>query len=125
RFVNPREPAKHILLHELDKTPYYLGIFLVGAYQETLGGMHNLFGDTNAVHVDQGENGQWEFKHEIEGNSVSEVLKYVQYDSADLMERLRLSIEKALREGLLTNEESAKLKKRFKEALESYTYLVV
>ncbi len=125
RFVSPREPAKHILLHELEKTPYYLGIFLVGAYQETLGGMHNLFGDTNAVHIDLDENGNWAFKHEIEGNSISEVLKYVQYDSADLMERLRLSIDKALREGLLTNEESAKLKKRFKEALESYTYLVV
>ena len=56
---------------------------------------------------------------------MSEVLKYVQYDSSDLIERLRLSIEKALREGRLTNEESAKLKKRFKEALEDYTYLVV
>lgn len=125
RFVSPKEPARHIMLHELGKTSYYLGVFLVGAYQETLGGMHNLFGDTNAVHVDLDENGNWEFKHEIEGNSVSEVLKYVQYDSADLIERLRLSIEKALREGRLTNEESAKLKKRFKEALESYTYLVV
>ncbi len=125
RFVGPREPAKHILLHELEKNPYYLGIFLVGAYQETLGGMHNLFGDTNAVHVDLDENGNWEFKHEIEGNSVSEVLKYVQYDSADLVERLRRSIEKALREGRLTNAEAGQLKKRFKEALESYTYLVV
>lgn len=125
RFVHPKEPARHIPLHELGKTPYYLGIFLVGAYQETLGGLHNLFGDTNAVHIDLDENGNWEFKHEIEGNSVSEVLKYVQYDSADLTERLRISIEKALREGRLTNEESAKLKKRFKEALESYTYLVV
>lgn len=125
QFVCPKEPAHHIMLHELGKTPYYLGIFLVGAYQETLGGMHNLFGDTNAVHVDLDENGEWEFKHQIEGNSVSEVLAYVQYDSADLIERLRLSIEKALREGRLSNEESAHLKKRFKEALESYTYLVV
>jgi arginine decarboxylase len=125
RFVSPKEPAKFIQLHELDKTPYYLGIFLVGAYQEILGGLHNLFGDTNAVHIDLDEQGNWEFKHEIEGNSMSEVLKYVQYDSADLIERLRLSIEKALREGRLTNEESAQLKKRFKEALENYTYLVV
>lgn len=125
RFVHPKGPARHICLHELGKTPYYLGIFLVGAYQETLGGLHNLFGDTNAVHVDLDDEGNWEFKHEIEGNSMSEVLKYVQYDSADLVERLRISIEKALREGRLTAEESAKLKRRFKKALESYTYLVV
>ncbi|MBF8262790.1 MAG: speA [Parachlamydiales bacterium] len=125
RFVHPKESAKYIHLHELDKTPYYLGIFLVGAYQETLGGLHNLFGDTNAVHIDMDEAGNWVFKHEIEGNSMSEVLRYVQYDSADLIERLRLSIEKALKEGRLTNEESAQLKKRFKEALEHYTYLVV
>lgn len=125
RFAHPKEPAKSILLHEMDKTPYYLGIFLVGAYQEILGGLHNLFGDTNAVHIDLDENGNWVFKHEIEGNSMSEVLQYVQYDPADLVERLRLSIEKALKEGLLQNEESAQLKKRFKEALEHYTYLVV
>ena len=125
RFVHPKESAKFIQLHELDKTPYYLGIFLVGAYQEILGGLHNLFGDTNAVHIDLDEHGNWEFKHEIEGNSMSEVLKYVQYDSADLVERLRISIEKALKEGRLTYEESAQLKKRFKEALEDYTYLVV
>ena len=125
RFVHPKDPAKYIMLHEPGKTPYYLGIFLVGAYQEILGGLHNLFGDTNAVHIDFDEEGNWVFKHEIKGNSMSEVLKYVQYDSSDLMERLRLSIEKALREGRLSNEESAKLKKRFKEALEDYTYLVV
>ena len=127
RFVHPKESARFIHLHEHepDKPPYYLGVFLVGAYQEILGGLHNLFGDTNAVHIDLDENGNWEFKHEIEGNSMSEVLKYVQYDSADLTERLRLSIEKALKEGLLTNAESAQLKKRFKEALEHYTYLVV
>ena len=125
RFVNPKEAAKYIMLHETGKSPYYLGVFLVGAYQEILGGLHNLFGDTNAVHIDFDEEGNWEFKHEIKGNSMSEVLKYVQYDSSDLMERLRLSIEKALREGRLSNEESAKLKKRFKEALEDYTYLVV
>jgi arginine decarboxylase len=125
RFVHPKGPARHIDLHELGKTPYYLGIFLVGAYQEILGGLHNLFGDTNAVHVDFDEMGNWEFKHEIKGNSMNEVLRYVQYDSSDLNERLRLSIEKALREGRLTNGESAILKKRFKEALENYTYLVV
>ena len=125
RFVHPKAPARYIKLHELEKTPYYLGIFLVGAYQEILGGLHNLFGDTNAVHVDFDEAGNWILKHEIMGNSMSEVLRYVQYDSSDLNERFRLSIEKALREGRLTNGESAILKKRFKEALENYTYLMV
>jgi arginine decarboxylase len=124
-FVHPKGPVHQILLHEHNKSPYYLGVFLVGAYQEILGGLHNLFGDTNAIHVDLDEYGNWVLKHEIEGNSMSDVLQYVQYDPADLMERLRVSIEKALKDGLLQNEESAQLKKRFREALEHYTYLVV
>jgi arginine decarboxylase len=112
-------------LHEHNGQPYYLGIFLVGAYQEILGGMHNLFGDTNAVHVDLDEDGAWEVTHVVEGDTISEVLDYVEYDSDELNERLRVAIEKSLKAGRLTNEESAKLQKKFKQALESYTYLVV
>ena len=124
-FPSSQKPSKFILLHDPAKSPYYLGVFLAGAYQEILGGLHNLFGDTHAIHIDLDEMGHWEFKSEIEGNTMSDVLKYVQYEPSDLIERLRLSIEKALREGRLTNEESAQLKRRFKKALESYTYLVV
>jgi arginine decarboxylase len=125
KFVSPKKTSNFIPLHEPNSSPYYLGIFLVGAYQETLGGLHNLFGDTNAVHVDKDDQGNWELKHQIEGDTIKEVLSYVQYNIDDLIERLRISIEKALRNNHLTLAESAKLKHRFKQALQSYTYLVV
>lgn len=124
QFSHPQNTYNWLPLHELDDNPYYIGIFLVGAYQETLGGLHNLFGDTNAVHVDIDEAGNWEIKHHIEGDTIRDVLGYVQYKSEDLIERMRCSIEKALKNNLLTLEESAKLKTRFKQALETYTYLV-
>ena len=126
RFIDRKKDCRYVRLHEFDgTTPYYLGIFLVGAYQEILGGLHNLFGDTNAVHVDIDSEGNWELNHVVEGDTINEVLHYVQYDVPDLIESLRIATEKSLRAGRLTNEEAAKLKKRFKEALESYTYLVV
>lgn len=124
-FVKRRGSSHYLKLHEYTGTPYYLGIFFVGAYQEILGALHNLFGDTNAVHVDLDEEGHWQIKHVIEGDTIREVLNYVQYNSQDLIERLRVSIEKSLKCGRLSPAESAKLQKKFKEALESYTYLVV
>lgn len=124
-FVNKRGTSHYLKLHEYSGTPYYLGIFFVGAYQEILGALHNLFGDTNAVHVDLDEEGHWQIKHVIEGDTIREVLNYVQYNPQDLIERLRGSIEKSLKLGRLSPAESAKLQKKFKEALESYTYLVV
>lgn len=125
RFIERKGVSPYLHLHESKSTPYYLGIFLVGAYQEILGGLHNLFGDTNAVHIDLDENGKWAVKSMIEGDTIEEVLHYVQYESYDLVERLRVVIEKSLKLGNLSNEESAKLQKRFKTALDSYTYLVV
>lgn len=124
-FVNRRGSQSYLSLHETAGQPYYLGIFLVGAYQEILGGMHNLFGDTNAVHVDIDEEGKWQINNVVEGDTIREVLAYVQYNPQDLIERMRVAIEKSLKNGSLTAEESAKLQKKFKEALESYTYLVV
>jgi arginine decarboxylase len=121
-----REHARHYLpLHPFHNIPYYLGIFLVGAYQEILGGLHNLFGDTNAIHVDLDEEGKWLIQKVVEGDSIEEVLNYAQYNPHELITQLRKLIEQALKSGRLTNEESAKLQKRFKESLESYTYLVV
>ncbi len=125
RFVS-RKGSKHYLpLHEFKNSPYYVGIFLTGAYQEILGGLHNLFGDANAVHVDLDEDGKWEIKHVVEGDTIEEVLTYAQYNPQQLIKQLRVLIEKGLRSGRLSPEESAKLQKRFKESLESYTYLVV
>jgi arginine decarboxylase len=113
------------MLHPPDGKRYYLGAFIVGAYQEILGDLHNLFGDTNAVHIDLGPTGEIELTHVVEGDTVQEVLKYVQYDEQDLIQRLRISLERGLRAGLLTPEESLRLQKRFKESLDEYTYLKV
>lgn len=124
-FVSPNGPVDYLRLHEPNKSPYYLGLFLVGAYQEILGALHNLFGDTNAVHVDLDEEGKWQVKLVIEGDTNREVLHYVGYNSQDMLEQVRLSIEKSLHQGRLTPGESAKLQKKFKESLENYTYLVV
>lgn len=125
RFIDLKDVSPFLQLHPMKPgEPYYLGIFLVGAYQEILGDLHNLFGDTNAVHVDFVD-GEMELTQVVEGDTVREALSYVQYDTHDLLERLRLSIEKSLREGRLTPEESAKLQKRYREGLEGYTYLYV
>lgn len=125
RFVGRREPQHDLPLHQFHNSPYYLGVFLVGAYQEILGGLHNLFGDANAVHVELDDEGQWIIKHVVEGDTIEEVLSYAQYNPQQLLKQLRILIEKALKSGRLTNADSAKLQKKFKEALESYTYLTV
>lgn len=125
RFAGKRGKENYIMLHEYLSEPYYLGIFLVGAYQEVLGGLHNLFGDTNVVHVELDEDGEWEILRHVEGDRIEEVLSYMQYSPEKLMDHLQLLIEKALKTGQLTPLESAKLKKKFKQSLESYTYLVV
>jgi arginine decarboxylase len=101
-----------------------MGVFLVGAYQEILGDLHNLFGDTHAVHVNLAEDGSVQLTHVVEGDKIGQVLSYVQYEARDLLERLRISIEDSLKVGLLNPEDSARLQKRYKEALEGYTYLV-
>ncbi len=124
-FIDLKDVNNYLRLHELESgKPYYIGIFLVGAYQEILGDLHNLFGDTNAVHVSISEDGHVEIGHVVEGDTVREVLSYVQYDTQDLVDRLRVSVDKCLRKGSLRPEEAAKLQKRYREALEGYTYLV-
>jgi arginine decarboxylase len=125
RFVSPNKASRFIPLHELNHAPYYIGIFLIGAYQEIMGSYHNLFGDTHAVHVDFDKEGNWEIIQEIPGNAMHEVLASVQYQEMDLLEKLRNSIESSQKKGTLTNEESAKMKNRFKDAFDSYTYLIL
>ena len=83
QFIDRRDVKKTLRLHALNGKPYYLGAFLVGAYQEILGDLHNLFGDTNAVHVNLGENGDVLLDAVIRGDTVREVLDYVQFNSQD------------------------------------------
>lgn len=124
-FIDKKKAANNLTLHNYSKGPYYVGIFLVGAYQEILGGLHNLFGDTNVVHAELMDNGRWEISGLVEGDTMEEVLSYVQYNPEKLMSQLHTLIERSLKSGQLTPQESAQVKKKFKQALESYTYLVV
>ncbi len=124
RFIDLRDVKDYLELHPLNGEPYYVGSFLVGAYQEILGDLHNLFGDTDAVHVRvQGED--YGVEHVVEGDSVAEVLSYVQYSKDDLMSRVRRAAEAALRDRRLTPAESGRLMRRYEEALEGYTYLTI
>lgn len=124
-FIGKKEESHALPLHEYKQMPYYVGVFLVGAYQEILGGLHNLFGDTNVVHVDLDSDNHWVVSQVVEGDTIEEVLQYAQYNPQQLMERLRALIERSLKQGKLTPLESANLQKKYKKFLESYTYLVV
>ncbi len=123
RFIDRDGVRPSLALHEPDGRPYYIGVFLVGAYQETLGELHNLFGDTDTVHVRFEDDGTPRIDQVIEGDSVEEVLSYVQYDRRDLSERVRRVAEDALRRGKLTLEESALLRRRLERGFTGSTYL--
>jgi len=115
-------PEKTMPVHRLDNDPYYLGVFLVGAYQETLGDLHNLFGDAHAVHIDV-ENDQWVIGEVVKGDSIREVLSYVQYEPDALSRHLEKECEKAVRAGSMSVQESRILINFYDKGLNGYTYL--
>ncbi len=123
QFINPRDPKDLIELHPWTGAPYFIGVFLVGAYQEILGDLHNLFGDTNAVHVKLDDEGGYTVDHIVEGDAVEDVLAYVQYERRPLIEKVRQIIEGALRGNDISLEESARLLERYEQGLKGYTYL--
>ncbi len=123
-FIDLKDVKHFLELHPMGGEPYYIASFLVGAYQEILGDLHNLFGDTDAVHV-RLDGDDYRVDHVVEGDSVTEVLSYVQYSKDDLIARMRRSVEDALREKRLTPAESGRFMRRYEEALEGYTYLTV
>jgi arginine decarboxylase len=119
----PNRPnPKSKIQNPKSKEPYYLGLFLSGAYQEIMGNLHNLFGDTNAVHIQLTPRG-YEIEHVVKGDTVKEVLGYVQYDAEDLVESIRRRTEQALQEKRITLEESQLLLQNYEKSLGSYTYL--
>ena len=123
RFIDHREPKAVLELHPYTGSDYYLAVCLVGAYQEILGDLHNLFGDTNAVHVSVGDDGHISIDEVIEGDTVNEVLQYVQYSSQELIRSMRKRIERALREKKLTLNQSRLLLRFYESGLKGYTYL--
>jgi len=126
QFISPLDsrPGKPVLeLHPYTGADYYLAAFLVGAYQETLGDLHNLFGDTNAVHVKIDEDGEVVIDEVVEGDTVSEVLTYVQFEPEQLRRDFRKTIEQALRNRKLNLEEARSLRRFYENGLAGYTYL--
>jgi arginine decarboxylase len=123
QFIDRRDVKRTLPLHAWQQDPYYLGAFLIGAYQEILGDLHNLFGDTNAVHVSTDAKGDVVLDAVIKGDTVREVLDYVEFDPNQLVQRLRESIEQAVREGRICDEQAGKFLKFYEEGLGGYTYL--
>lgn len=123
RFIGHRDVRRTLQLHAPDGAPYLLGAFLIGAYQEILGDLHNLFGDTNAVHVEVDEHGNSKIQTVVAGETVAEVLSYVQFDGQNLLGRMTAVAESSIGEGLLSQREADELLGNFQDGLRGYTYL--
>ena len=127
RFIDLRDVKKTLELHGPNGADYYLGVFLVGAYQEILGDLHNLFGDTNSVHValEDPESASSEIRVEavVKGDTVAEVLSYVQYSADELVYSIRRTVRAALREKKITPREAKQFVSSYEQGLSAYTYL--
>lgn len=122
-FIDLHDVRHTLPIHELKNgEDYYLGIFLVGAYQETLGDLHNLFGDTNVVSVRIGPDGHYDLVKEIHGDSVADVLSYVEFDTKDMLVRFREKAEEAIRDGLISASERREIMQAYDNGLRGYTY---
>lgn len=124
RFVDQRDVKRVLEVHPIHAGErYVMAVCLVGVYQEILGDLHNLFGDTTAAHVMMGCDGEWELDKVLEGDSVDQVVRYVQYEPKDLVHRVRKASERAIRRKTLKRSEAAKVVAFFQRSLSSYTYL--
>jgi len=123
KFIDLRDVRDVLELHPVNGEDYILGVFITGAYQEILGDMHNLIGDTNAVHVSLEESGRYRIEHVVKGDTVQEVLKFVQYSPTDLTHRFRQAVESAVRAGTISFEEAGYFVEKYELGLEGYTYL--
>ncbi|MCF7971466.1 MAG: biosynthetic arginine decarboxylase [Methylococcaceae bacterium] len=122
-FTGPEGLQSTLKLHPLrDNEEYYLSVFLIGAYQETLGDLHNLFGDTHVVSVHISEDGSFDFAREFHGDSIADVLSYVEYDPKVMQEQFRRIAETAVREGKISVPMRQQMIKAFRDSLNGYTY---
>jgi len=123
-FIDRRDIKNVLELHPLvPGDEYYLGVFLAGAYQEILGDLHNLFGNSNTVHVSLAPGGGYQIEHVVTGDTVTDVLKYVSYAREDLVARVRRFAEQAVRSNGMSLEETRSLLRMYEEGLSGYTYL--
>jgi arginine decarboxylase len=123
QFIDRRDVKKTLPLHAFNGEPYYLGVFLVGAYQEILGDLHNLYGDTHAVHISLDGSDNIIVDEVVKGDTVREVLDYVEFDVERLISKFRGDIEAAVRAGRINDEESGRMIRFYEEGLQGYTYL--
>jgi arginine decarboxylase len=124
RFVHPRITKRTLEVHELTPAePYYLAAFLVGAYQETLGDLHNLFGDTHVVHIRLQEGGGWWIEEIVKGDTANKVLEYMEYDTDELYPRIARDCERAVQEGKMSLSEAQAVKRFYENELNGYAYL--
>ncbi len=122
RFVHSREIHTSLPMHDIKvEDEYMLGIFLVGAYQETLGDLHNLLGDTNVVSV-KIENSRLKYTRELEGDTVSDVLSYVEYDTKEMVRRFRVLAEEAVVKKRISPKERHHIMEAYEEGMRGYTY---
>ena len=122
-FVSEGRTSHVLPVHTLRRgEPYYLGVFLVGAYQEILGDLHNLFGDTNAVHLSV-KDGSYHIDQIIDGETVEEVLEYVQYNPKKLVRQLEIWVTKSVKQGKISLEEGKEFLNNYRSGLYGYTYL--
>jgi len=123
-FIDRRDVKNVLELHPMNGSDeYFLGVFLAGAYQEILGDLHNLFGNTNTVHVSLAPGGGYHIEHVVTGDTVTDVLKYVSYAREDLVARVRRFAELAVRNSGMSLEETRSLLRMYEEGLSGYTYL--
>ena len=122
-YISTRNSSHYMPLHEFKKgEPYYIGVFLVGAYQEILGDLHNLFGDTNAVHVVANEDG-YEIKKVIDGETIADVLEYVQFEPKKLVRTMEKWVASSVKQGKITAKQGKEFLANYRSGLYGYTYL--
>ncbi len=123
-YISRFEKRDSLPLHALRKSePYYLGVFLTGAYQEILGDLHNLFGDTNAIHVALSGDGDWHYEEVIHGEAVADVLDYVRFQPELLLDRVERQVQAAVRAGHMSGPEGKTFRNLYASGLEGLTYL--
>ncbi len=122
QFVGQHTQHDTLQLHNLTKEEYYLGVFLVGAYQETLGDLHNLLGDTNVVTVRVDYEGNLQFTRELEGDSVADVLSYVEYDPKRMIRHIRELAEDAVQNNRISPKERRRIMDAYEDGMRGYTY---
>ena len=121
-FISSNGPSSSLPVHTVGKEPYYIGVFLVGAYQEILGDLHNLFGDTNAVHISVYKD-RYEIDQIIDGETVAEVLDYVQFSPKKLVRSVETWATASMKAGIITPEEGREFLSNYRSGLYGYTYL--